>query len=35
MEYEFWVDGVAVRGPGGVSGDVGIKIVPIITNIPL
>lgn len=29
------VDGVALRGLVGVSGDVGIEILPLLTNLPL
>ena len=30
-----WVGGVALRGHGGVSDDVGIKVLPLPTNLPL
>ena len=30
-----WVDGVGLRGHGGVSGVAGIKILPLPTNLPL
>ena len=29
------VGGVALRGHGGVSGDVGIDLLPLLTNLPL
>jgi len=29
------VGGVALRGHGGVSGDVGFKLLPLPTNLPL